>query len=222
MVDEPDLDRIIRFHDPVAHRSHAPRIGVWVDEVRQAGQPVHDHPLLRARVELLDSAVYEGRNDRIVEGREPIVPWHLRIEGGGIVIDAFDPIILADVERRRPLYFDEPVDAPELRGVANASNYRAARAVAVRAELEGETIGLRRQALQCRLLQLEMAEPSKRESTMFLNAKYDFYVGGPNSLVDPNQALGTNVITGWRVTFWMGGWDADGLCGYVKGTLSLP
>lgn len=227
LVDEPSLDRIIRFHGPVAHRSHAPSIGVWVDEVRQGGQPVNTHPLLKARVELLDCPVYEGQNGVIANSnQEPIVPWHLRIEGGGIVIDGFDPIALSDpteVARRHPFTFF--LDSPEVHratGITNPANYRTERAAMVRGDLAGETAGLRRQALQFRLKQLEMAHPGRREQSLTFQANYTFDVRGPNSLVDPGQALGTNVTTEWHVAFWMGGWDADGLCGYVKGTLSIP
>jgi hypothetical protein len=26
----------------------------------------------------------------------------------------------------------------------------------------------------------------------------------------------------WNISFWMGGWDGDALCGYVKGTWTIP
>jgi hypothetical protein len=227
LADEPDLDRIIRFHGPIAHRSHAPSIGVWVDEVRKDGQPVHPHPLVQARVELLDSAVYEGRNGQIAtSSREPIVPWHLRIEGGDIVIDALDPITLSnqtEVERRQPIRFwSNSSEVLTITGIMNPADYRTARAAALRADLEGETVELRRQALQFRLKELQMAGPGIRQNCLAFKMEYAFDLRGPNSLVDPNQAIGTNVTIGWRVAFWMGGWDADGLCGYVKGTLSIP
>lgn len=225
--DEPDLDRIIRFHDPVTHRSHAPSIGVWVNEVRQGGQAVNAHPLLQAKVELLDRPVYEGRNGEIAtSAHEPIVPWHLRIEGNNIAVDGFDPITLSDpteVERRQPIGFtSNSTEVLAITEIKDPAKYRKARANALRADLEGETGDAPRQALQFRLKELEMASPGIRRSSLAFQMKYAFDVRGQNSIVDPNQTLGTNVITGWQVSFWMGGWDADGLCGYIKGTLALP
>jgi len=224
--DEPDLDRIIRFHDPVAHRSHAPSIGVWVDEVRQNGQPLSTHPLREAKVELLEGAVYEGRNGEIAtSAHEPIVPWHLRIGGDDIVIEALDPITLSDqteLLRRQPKFDSPPNDVPTFTGITDPANYRRDRAAALRADLEGETVELRRQALQFRLKELELAHPGIRLKSLGYKMEYAFEVRGPNSIVDPQHKLGTDATTGWQVAFWMGGWDADGLCGYVKGTLSLP
>jgi hypothetical protein len=224
--DEPNLDRIIRFHNPVAHRSHAPPIGVWVDQVRQNGQIAATHPLLRAKVDLIDGPVFEGRNGRLAPtDTEPIVPWHLRIEGAdGIVIDGFDPMDFSDpneLPRRQPL--GPPSRTAEvltITGIGDADNYRAQRSAAVQAELDRESVQVRQQALQFRLAQLAMK--GNRRDALLVQVDFAFDLRGPNQLVDPSQRLGTTGTTGWRVAFWMGGWDADGLCGFVKGTLSLP
>ena len=45
--------------------------------------------------------------------------------------------------------------------------------------------------------------------------------------IDMNGKIFTNHLRGnkdlpWNVTFWMGGWDGDALCGYVKGTWTIP
>ena len=42
-------------------------------------------------------------------------------------------------------------------------------------------------------------------------------------VIDPGNSLGVaNPVTQlWNVVWWMGGWDADALSGYVKGNLTI-
>jgi hypothetical protein len=45
--------------------------------------------------------------------------------------------------------------------------------------------------------------------------------------VDMNGAIATNRLGAderypWNITFWMGGWDGDAMCGYVSGTWTIP
>jgi len=42
-----------------------------------------------------------------------------------------------------------------------------------------------------------------------------------NGTVAANQ-LGAVTNYPWNIAFWMGGWDGDALCGYVKGTWTIP
>ncbi len=42
-----------------------------------------------------------------------------------------------------------------------------------------------------------------------------------NGAVDANE-LGATKHYPWNISFWMGGWDGDALCGYVKGTWTIP
>src|SRR5690348_9792772 len=83
MVGEPDLDRVIHFQDPVAPRLAGPDVGVRVYSAARGGDDAADHALIGARVELLGSPVFEGRNGLVSEdGREPIVPLHVSVSGG--------------------------------------------------------------------------------------------------------------------------------------------
>jgi hypothetical protein len=50
---EPDLDRIIRFHDPVVRRAFAPDVGVRVSKVAVDGVVDSAHSLLGGKVDLL-------------------------------------------------------------------------------------------------------------------------------------------------------------------------
>jgi hypothetical protein len=45
--------------------------------------------------------------------------------------------------------------------------------------------------------------------------------------VDLNGAIAANALGAdeqypWNIAFWMGGWDGDALCGYVRGTWTIP
>lgn len=45
--------------------------------------------------------------------------------------------------------------------------------------------------------------------------------------IDMNGAIASNVLGAderypWNIAFWMGGWDGDALCAYVKGTWTIP
>lgn len=92
LAGEPDLDRIIRFHDPVAPRSFGPPVGVFVRAVSVDGRAVAGHPLIGARVDLVnsrgepprpddtDGAKFEARNYIMTNpGDEPIHPFWIRV-----------------------------------------------------------------------------------------------------------------------------------------------
>ena len=54
--------------------------------------------------------------------------------------------------------------------------------------------------------------------------RYAYVLASPVELTDPHGWLDghTDPATPWTVDFWLGGWDADALCGYVRGTVRLP
>lgn len=223
--DEPDLDRVIRFHDPVSPRSHAPEVGVFVRGVTINGADQAGHGLIGAPVHLINDAVFEGRNGEIAfSAAEPIAPFHLVISGANAELNAFDPVDLGnaqDVERRKPVRFDpNSSHVLTVTGIGSPAGYRQARAQAVEAELNAETDAARRQALEGRLAELRRGQ-IRRQSLGF-QLEYDFTLRGPNTLSDPNGLLPVPAPGDpWRAQYWMGGWDADGLVGYVDGNLLI-
>ncbi len=222
---EPDLDRIIRFHDPVSLRSHSPKVGVYVKEVSLDDQIAGQHALVGAKVSLNGNPVYDGRNGEIAtSAQEPIVPWKLAINGGGIAIETFDPIDLTDrreIERRQPVNFtSNSSEVATATGISNFAAYRQSKATVLQAELAGETDPVRQQALQSRLVELRRG--SIRLTSLGFQLDYEFRLRGPNSISDPQHKLGqADLPSQWTAKFWMGGWDADGLCAFVKGALVL-
>ena len=67
--DEPDLDRIIRFNNPVAPRSFISNIGVFVSEAYIDGQGISDS-IVGQTVNLGPNSYFDGSNG--ADGHEPI------------------------------------------------------------------------------------------------------------------------------------------------------
>jgi hypothetical protein len=94
---EPDLNREIAFDVPAGYtpRSYTPKIGVVVQSAERIDEKgVHPIAALQgARFELLDRPKLENRNWTLTQpGCEPIVPFHMRITGAGIVLEAEDAL----------------------------------------------------------------------------------------------------------------------------------
>jgi hypothetical protein len=228
---EPDLDRVIRFHDPVPRR-HAPPVSVTVRRVLVDGEERPEHPLRDGRVELLDGARFEGRNGLVAEdGLEPILPFRLRISGGGMVVSRIDPL---DPEER-PVHEVDPqlllrqfggAEAPpappqllQAIGIPDLEAHRREREERLRADLDASEDEVEQAALGKRLAELGRLRP------WVLPYGFDVgELGGSGSVEgdDPALTAGLDLDAPWPVHFWLGGWDADALCGYAHGRLEIP
>jgi hypothetical protein len=118
-VYEPDLDRIIRLNEPVAPRGdhlpqghQVPLVGVTVKSVRVFGEKNDLHPLVGARVDLLDGAVFQALNGVFYSpGKEPIDPFHISISQGSLALSRKD---LWDPDQPDLTMYDMPLDSPLL------------------------------------------------------------------------------------------------------------
>lgn len=237
---EPDLDRIIRLHDPVAPRSHGPPVGVRVTRVAREGRDQEDHPLLGAAVRLLDDPRFESWNAILRPGsRGPIHPFHLEIEGGDVRIRRRD--ILCPQSPDLPLYQVPPeclarrgavvsmamdhVRIADATGVTDPIAHRAERRRRLVADREACVDPVARAALDKRIEELSIVSPTKMQIvTMNLYNDYRFSIDGPVQLEDPQQRVAPSLDpqAPWPILFWMGGWDSDALCGHLRGTLMIP
>jgi len=231
---EPDLDRLIRTQpENAVKRRFAPNIGVTVRSVAIGDQEVPAHPLLGAKIELLDGAVFEGRNGLASEDtEEPIFPFHIRVEANGIRLR----------REHRDLATGEwaftkslgPFGGPiigEAIGVQDPVAFRQARRAALVEALATETDPVARVALTKRISDIDRldvfdnpAAPPLTVALLLGGLQYRYVLEGPwFEVADPEDKLG-GVIDGspWVASFWAGGWDADVLCGYMKGRLELP
>jgi hypothetical protein len=244
LAGEPDLDRVIRLHAPVAPRSHAPPVGVHVVEVRAGGHSVEDHPLSGARVELLDDARFESRNRILSDDRSgtgPIHPFHLRIRSDsaeitrrdllhpgapGCTVEEAPPEAL---NRRAPIHLDgfrlEGVRIRQAAGVRPALEHRRRRRAVLERDLAAENDPLAAAALRKRISELSIDDPLDHRVLMMEALQHRrLDLRGPATVHGPGKRLLEQIdpAADWPIAFWMGGWDADALCGFMKGTLRLP
>jgi hypothetical protein len=242
---EPDLDRVIRFHDPVAPRSHGPAVGVFVRAVALAGKRVPAHPLVGARVELLGAPRFESRNYVLRDSSQgAIVPFHLRIgpASDGCVIEREDVLYPPDpalpLHRVPPAYHErrgslipltmDRIKIADATGIVDAIAYRRERRALLEAELAATGEPVARAALGKRIAELAIERPDALQvATLGLYNDYRFDIHGPARVVTPSGPLAgahgdLDQSQDWPIAFWMGGWDSDALCGYVRGMLSIP
>jgi hypothetical protein len=226
MPGEPDLDRMIRFHRPVAPRSHGPQVGVFVRAVALNGAPSPGHLLVGGTMDLLGGAVFEGRNGEIAtSASEPIVPFSLEVRKEDIRLLGRDPMDLTDpaeVIRRQPQDFDgNSAEVRAATGVSDPRAYRQSRKGLLEADLASPTDPTAGDALRRRIQELGLG--SIRTTSLSFKLTYEFELRGPNQWTDPARVLGVPPASGssWKVRFWVGGWDADALCGYVSGSLTV-
>lgn len=221
---EPDLDRVIRLqpHGTV-RRPFCPDVGVTVRSVLVDGEPQAGHPLVGAAVDLLDDPVFEGRNGVVADdGFEPIVPFHLQVQRGEFRL------------RRRHLDTEEfpflelqatgvqpgLTDIAQATGISDLADVWRTRKTALDRALQETTDDVTRTALEARSALLGNTRLSGSFSFRMM---YSFELAGSGDCRDPDSFLPeTPAFTdSWLVDFWLGGWDADALSGYMKGTLQV-
>lgn len=242
--DEPDLDRIIRFQRPVAPRSHGPSVGVHVTEIRVDGTTTPDHPLADGRVALLDDARFESRNRVLSDdkaGTGPIHPFHLSIRAERAAIKRRDLLVASDpdcglisaplqaLNRRAPEQLDGfRLDLEEVRsrtGMEEPRAVRRRRCDLLLQDLKETTDPLSASVLRKRIEELEIEdEMDLRILMMRATQTRKMALRGPTAVHDPDgsfrHAIDSNAD--WPLRLWMGGWDADALCGFVDGSVHIP
>lgn len=228
---EPDLDRVIRFHDPPTLRSHAPAVGVFVTAVAQAGVPVAGSPVIGARVTLLENAVFEGQDGRVASSAdEPILPFVIEIATGQLRVEARDPLDITDptdLLRRQPVSVLSRT--PELiagTGITDPLAYLQNRVDLLRIDLASATDPVARANLSNRILKLEAVlnrGQGIQLDALLLQLNYLHDLSGTLTVIDPDNWLPASPTTAspWEVEYFFGGWDADALCGYTEGKLTI-
>lgn len=254
LINEPDLDRIIRLQNPVCERTikgqankdgAVPKVGVRVDSVSINGIGDPDHPLVGADVDWLDEPKFEGWNNALTrEGNEPIHPFHLRIsaptsaDGGPVVLLDREDILHREraiyslesnskhLQRRLPVKLEVDSNAVrEATGIYDAIPYLEDRRKLLR-EAKKKANGAEALALQQRINGLEYPKCDWRTAVlrMTLSARmiWNFGINGPDPTVHESLAYEWDGESDWPIEFWMGGWDNDALCGFMKGMLEVP
>jgi hypothetical protein len=228
---EPDLDRLISFQRPAFARTYGPPIGVQVDQVSLDGEVVRDHPLVGAAVDLLGRPVFEGRNGVIADdGLEPIYPFRLQVRKDDFVLEReivptnpdfpYEGFLAHGVERAA----EEIALATGIQSLGPVWKQRLERLRQDEPQAnEPERTGI---AERIRFLSREVEQGSEDRGTarfFIARMRYDYPLPSDVRLEDPRGWLPpVELNTAWQARFWLGGWDADVLCGYCLGTLVVP
>lgn len=230
---EPDLDRVVRTSNPVAPRSHAPAIGVFVRAVQGSA----DHPLAGARLDLVGAPRFESVNEVVMaQGTQILEPFEI-----ALTKDAFRLQRRAYIDPSHPEYtvFTAPRDLVLARAATyeftttmmkeavdcdDPAKFRAARLATLQADLETTTDPTARAALGRRIRELQIADPrDRRFYSMQIIEHRHFDLNGPTTLVDPQRWLAAlDTTQTFACDIAMGSWDVDALSFYTKGTLALP
>jgi len=243
---EPPFDRVLRFQNPIAPRfPHEEDLGIYVSEVRVAGELIAEHPLIGAAVDLLGEPQFMQRNLIYVTAPFIVIvdPFDLRISGTGIVLqraaywDVVRPALTFDDVFLEPALVTPRLNEIEVQSaiVAEATGVMDYEAARRQRALDLETMRARstdpttRAALAKRITAIandQVLEGARLAATQFMGmrASYDFPLNGGPLVEDSAGALGGTVGTSqlWQVRFWLGGYDVDSLCGYMRGELHLP
>lgn len=217
-------------------------LGTLGDPATRTALP--DHPLVGAAVDFLGDVKYHQRNYIVVEGLlSPIDPFIVRVAGNGIDITRKD-----EWDETRPglgvndIFLDAQILAHrgqtmeiksprlvEITGTSNYDKFWADRLADLKDKLTTTTDPTEVAALKKRIAYIEETEAdtgTRVSSRQFLGllSTYTVDINGAATILDPDNAMGGEVGTSqvWPMEFWMGAYDVDTLCGYMKGTLSLP
>jgi hypothetical protein len=239
LVGEPDLDRIIRLQKPGPEvvRHPGPEIGVTVNEVAVNGAPVADHPLLGAQLELRNDARFQELNGVLAKPKSAFIdPFDLQISKNedlsirrAALWDIDDPdcsiyaLTPEAIKPRQPLVLE--IDSAEVlncSGILDPTEYRDTRTHQLKELLEQESDALAIARLKQRIEAQELSDWRGQRLLMLLGARvmYRFQLNQPEpKIVDKHKQLGELSDDPWLIEFWMGGWDNDSFCAYMKGTL---
>jgi len=235
---EPDLDRVLVLQEDDqrrVHRSFGPTIGVSIRDVQGASNPKAREALLGARVDLLDGPRFEGRNWVIAtDGNEPIDPFHLSVGRAGMRLTKFDELLDSQgnvtpiyrvepdvLSRRQAVGQANPKEVLQAIGVKDPKAWRQARLAQLKDALAKATDATTRAALAKRIGDFDI--PSPATPLAAYGMQFDFPIQGPGTIEGAVlEAEQLNANADWPIRFWVGGWDADALCAYLRGTLTIP
>ena len=225
---EPDLDRVIRMNDAPFYRPYTPPAEVTVHEVDVDGVTDRTHDLVGATVDLIDDAVFEGRNVVIAsDAAEPIYPFHVAVSAEALELRRKRSPVDGSYPYKEylPVASGRYVDLPELpaaySGIDHGPTYTE-RVDRLRADLK---------------IASEDAAPGIAERVRILETmlrkgpNFPFAMRWRLPLTDPPElvrgSIGGSGIDlkaseDWVMDFWFGAYDRDGQSFYCVGTLTLP
>jgi len=227
-----------------------PRVGVTVTSAQRDGKDAPE--LVGAKIAFVDGMVAEHngllvRNDYFI-----INPFRVTLTSGAtLMLDRVDNLNPADpampeneatspmLQRRQATKFtSNSEEVAKATGLPNGANVtlienRLNRKRSLEELLSSTTDAVKRAELESRIFELGIVEqwwnltqgtrtnrPIDRRA-----AQLALQLSGWN--VDMNGAIKANRLGAderypWNISFWMGGWDGDAMCGYIRGTWTIP
>jgi len=227
-----------------------PKVGVTVRRATLDG--VHRPDLVGGKIAFVGAQLLEHNGILIREDFFVIDPFRVTLTVDGTLlldrVDDLDPtnpklppekVTGAQLQRRQPAKFtSNSAEVAHATGLPNAASVtlmanRLRRMESLKLLLEETTDPVKRIALESRIEELAIIEqwwnlsqgsPGNRPIDRRA-AQLALQASGWN--IDMNGEIfksefGADPTLPWNVAFWMGGWDGDALCGYVKGTWTIP
>jgi hypothetical protein len=228
---EPDLDRIIRFHNPAWHRTHAGiTVGVYVDSVVRHGQRDDNDPLIGAQVKLLGNPKFEGRNGVIADDQlEPVYPFEVELTKDSFRMTR--SVVPQDSSYPYPELFAIDSDAApqkiaQLTGISDLPGLWRNRRRRLSDELAAAQEPTRTAITErINFLSRNLAADENGGAALFFGFRmhYLYNLASSTAISDPDAWLpeAADITDPWPIRFWFGGWDADLLCGFTQGTIYL-
>lgn len=235
----------------VVEREGAPGVGVtvtagWYLDPSYEEPPIRltaEHALLGARVDLLDEPTFDARNYVVVDnGFGVIWPFRFCIDNGrsgvehlrvvrSTVIDAAHPE-RAPIDTEESLLIPYLLSAPVLHSAQVLTETGIVDPIAMRMQrqrlLEQIRAGadpndvVRIAALDKRIDELRQTGPVNRRTQQIPTKAYCRYpLNGPDASVTWGGVERRPSAEPWNLEMWFGGWDADSLNFFVKGSVIL-
>jgi hypothetical protein len=252
LAGEPPLDRIIRFQPEARFVRFEPApartMGVSIDQVTSIDAESGAQTTIDlggpTTVDLLGEPMLENRNGTLAQpGFEPIVPFDLEIKAPGLRIGRRAPLNPDDP--RQPLsevaehlikvqaangYNLEPETVGRATGIWDPAAVVTDRRAKLLEELGRATGKDELAALQTRIAELDIAvnamAPDRRVFSHHGVERFGFTMKGERGVIDgdANSKLpkAIDVRRGWEIAFWLGAWDADLMCAWAQGSLTIP
>lgn len=219
---EPDFDRIIRCHNPKVNRSHTPMVGVYVTKIISKNTVLNKHPLIGAKFNLENEPKFNGYGGIIGDnGEEPIVPVIISIRK-----DNFQ--LLRSLKEEEVYPFDEskPTNKILMGGndiVENTGIWDIDEVILQRISLlENDLKKISNEIERFNILE-RINFLRTRFAGMFFNVRVNWNLQLKGTInFENNTHINIFDNAPWILNFWMGGWDTDGLCGYLSGIVKMP
>lgn len=235
----------------VIEREGTPPVGVavnagWSLDPSQDEPPTRlppEHPLIGAGVDLLGEPTFDSRNYVVVDnGFGVIWPFTFCIDNerrGDVHVRIVRSVVVdSDHPDREPIDIDEAVlhpyllSAPVLQsaqvltetGILDPAAFRRRRRKLleqIRAQVD-HVDTVRIAALDKRIRELDETSPINRRTQQIATKAYCRYpLNGDPATVTSGPNLQVSNPEPWNLEMWFGGWDADALNFFVKGSVIL-